>query len=59
MCTEHMFALAVIRAESLEVAQAILEAEPAVAGGVFRGEVYRFQPMLIGARPGQAPDRLR
>jgi uncharacterized protein YciI len=48
------FAFAVIRAESLDAARAIAEADPAVAGGVFAAEVFPFQPMLMGEWPSEA-----
>ncbi len=48
------FAVAVIRAPSQEEARAIAEGDPAVAGGVFRTEVFPFQPMLMGAWPPEA-----
>jgi uncharacterized protein len=48
------FAVAVVRASSPEAARAIAESDPAVAGGVFRAEVFPFQPMLMGAWPPES-----
>ncbi|HET7585861.1 MAG TPA: YciI family protein [Gemmatimonadaceae bacterium] len=48
------FAVVVIRAPSLDAAREIAEADPAVAGGVFRAELFPFQPMLMGAWPPEA-----
>ena len=48
------FAIAVVRAPSAEAARAIAEGDPAVAGGVFRAEVFPFQPMLMGEWPPEA-----
>jgi len=48
------FAFAVIRAPSPDVARALAEQDPAVAGGVFATEVFPFQPMLMGAWPPEA-----
>jgi uncharacterized protein len=54
VASEGSFAFAAVRAASLEEARTVFESDPAVAGGVFRGEVYPFQPMLIGSWPGEA-----
>jgi len=48
------FAPVVIRAASVEEARAIMEGDPAVAGGVFHGELFPFQPMLMGEWPKEA-----
>ena len=48
------FAFAVIRAPSLELARALAEGDPAVAGGVFATQVFPFQPMLMGEWPAEA-----
>lgn len=48
------FATVVIRAASVEEARAIMEGDPAVAGGVFRAELFPFQPMLMGEWPEEA-----
>ena len=48
------FALAVIRAPSLEEARTVAERDPAVVGGVFTTDVFPFQPMLMGAWPAEA-----
>jgi uncharacterized protein len=48
------FALAVVRAPSIEAARTLAERDPAVAGGVFAAEVFPFQPMLMGAWPSEA-----
>ena len=48
------FAFAVVRAPSVELARAIAERDPAVAGGVFAAEVFPFQPMLMGEWPAEA-----
>lgn len=56
--TADSFALAVVRATSLDAARAMAEADPAVRGGMFRAVVYPYQPMLMGAWPpevAQAP----
>lgn len=52
--TADSFALAVIRAPSLEAARTIAADDPAVRGGVFRMAVYPYQPMLMGAWPPEA-----
>jgi hypothetical protein len=31
-----------------------MEGDPAVKGGVFRAQLFRYQPMLIGEWPPQA-----
>jgi uncharacterized protein YciI len=49
--TEDSFATCVIQAESEEQARAIMEADPAVQGGVFRARLFRYQPMLVGEWP--------
>ncbi|RYD23641.1 MAG: hypothetical protein EOP88_03370 [Verrucomicrobiaceae bacterium] len=48
------FAPVVIRASSMEAARAIVDKDPAVAGGVFHAEIFPFQPMLMGAWPKEA-----
>ncbi len=48
---EDGFATVIIRAESMEAARAIMEADPAVAGGLFRAQLYPYQPMLMGTWP--------
>jgi uncharacterized protein YciI len=48
------FASVVIRAESMEEARSIAEADPAVLGGVFSARLYPFQPMLMGSWPPEA-----
>lgn len=48
------FATVVIRAATLEAARAIVEADPAVAGGLFRVRLFPYQPMLMGAWPAEA-----
>ena len=48
------FAPVVIRAASMEDARAIVEGDPAVAGGVFHAELCPFQPMLMGEWPTEA-----
>ena len=42
------FATVVIRADSREAAQQIMENDPAVRHGLFRGTLFAYQPMLIG-----------
>lgn len=54
--TAESFAIVVIRASSLEAAQAIANADPAVRGGLFRASVYPYQPMLMGAWPPEAAE---
>ncbi len=54
VATVDSFALVVVRAPSLEAAQAMVAADPAVQGGVFRATVYPYQPMLMGAWPCEA-----
>ena len=49
-----IFALAIVRAASLEAARELAERDPAVAGGVFSADVFPFQPMLMGAWPAEA-----
>jgi len=49
--TPDSFAICVIRAGSEEQATAIMNADPAVHGGVFRARLFRYQPMLIGDWP--------
>jgi len=48
------FAQVVVRAASMEDARAIVEGDPAVAGGVFHAELFPFQPMLMGEWPKEA-----
>ena len=48
------FAIAVVRAPSIDAARALAAADPAVAAGVFAAEVFPFQPMLMGAWPTEA-----
>jgi len=48
------FAIAIVRAPSADAAREIAENDPAVAGGVFRAEVFPFQPMLMGEWPPEA-----
>jgi uncharacterized protein YciI len=48
------FATVVIRADSADAARAIMEGDPAVAGGLFRARLYPYQPMLMGAWPREA-----
>jgi len=50
----NSFATVVIRAASMEAARAIVDGDPAVAGGVFHTEVFPFQPMLMGEWPMEA-----
>ena len=47
------FAIAVIRAGSEREADSIMNADPAVAGGVFTAKLYPFQPMLMGEWPAK------
>jgi|ERR1051325_4545391 uncharacterized protein YciI len=49
--TPDTFASCVIRAASEDEARTIMEGDPAVKGGVFRAQLYRFQPMLMGEWP--------
>jgi uncharacterized protein YciI len=49
--TQESFAICVIRAGSEEQARAIMKADPAVHGGVFRARLFRYQPMLVGDWP--------
>lgn len=48
------FATAVIRAASADEARSIMEADPAVQGGVFRARLFPYQPMLMGEWPPEA-----
>ena len=48
------FASAVIRAPSPAEARAIMEGDPAVAGGLFAAQLFPYQPMLMGAWPPEA-----
>jgi uncharacterized protein YciI len=52
--TGQSFAICVVRAESEEKARAIMEGDPAVKGGVFRAQLFRYQPMLFGEWPPKA-----
>lgn len=49
--TADAFAVAVIQASSEAEARAVMDADPAVRGGLFRAELFPFQPMLVGAWP--------
>ncbi len=49
--TADSFASCVIRAASEAAARAIMESDPAVAGGVFRARLFPYQPMLMGEWP--------
>jgi uncharacterized protein YciI len=48
------FAAVAIRAPSAEAAREIVDADPAVAGGMFTAQLFPFQPMLMGAWPPEA-----
>ena len=52
--TAESFAICVIRAASEQEARGIMEADPAVKGGLFRARLSRFQPMLLGEWPPEA-----
>ena len=52
--TADSFAIVVVRAPSLGAARAIVDADPALRGGVFRAAVHPFQPMLMGSWPPEA-----
>ena len=47
------FAMYVIRADSERSAREIMEADPAVRGGVYRAHLVPYQPMLIGRWVGE------
>ncbi len=42
------FGIVIFRAESETAAERILQEDPAVAGGVFRGELFPFKTALVG-----------
>lgn len=48
------FAAVAIRAPSAEAARAVVDGDPAVAGGMFTARLFPFQPMLMGAWPPEA-----
>jgi uncharacterized protein YciI len=48
------FAAVAIRVPSPEAAREIVDADPAVAGGMFTAQLFPFQPMLMGAWPPEA-----
>jgi uncharacterized protein YciI len=48
--TPDSFAQVVIRAKSEADARAIMNSDPAVKGGLFRGKLFPFQPMLIASQ---------
>ena len=50
--SEEAFAIVVIQVSSEDQARSIMEDDPAVKGGVFRGRLFPYQPMLIGDWPG-------
>jgi uncharacterized protein len=52
--TGDSFAIAIIRATTLDAAREVANADPAVQGGVFRTTVYPYQPMLMGDWPSEA-----
>ena len=45
---EHTFGLVVFVADSESAARALMEADPAVSGGVMRAELYPFRVALSG-----------
>ncbi len=49
------FGLVVYEAESDEIAEAILQSDPAVAGGVMRGEWFPFRIVLHGEFDNDPP----
>jgi uncharacterized protein YciI len=46
--------IVVIRADSRDAAQAMMDADPAVRSGIFRARLFPFQPMLMGEWPAEA-----
>jgi uncharacterized protein len=52
--TGDSFAIAIIRAATLDAAREVANADPAVHGGVFRATVFPYQPMLMGEWPPEA-----
>jgi uncharacterized protein len=52
--SEGAFAIVVIRADSRDAAQAMMDADPAVRSGIFRARLFPFQPMLMGEWPAEA-----
>ena len=46
--TDESFAICVIRAKSEAEARAIAENDPAVRAGLFRYQLFPYQPILIG-----------
>jgi uncharacterized protein YciI len=52
--SDGAFAIVVIRADSRDAAQAMMDADPAVRSGIFRARLFPFQPMLMGEWPAEA-----
>ncbi len=48
---DDSFATVVIRSPTEADARGIMEADPAVAAGVFQAKLYPYQPMLMGEWP--------
>ena len=48
---ETTFAFVVVHAPTREAAGAIMQADPAVRGGMFRATLHEFEPMLVGEWP--------
>lgn len=46
---ENSFASVVIRAESKEEAQAVMDRDPGIREGLFRGHLFPYQVLLIGS----------
>jgi uncharacterized protein YciI len=46
--TEDCFASAVIRANSESEARSIMEGDPAIKEGLMRGQLFRYQVLLMG-----------
>jgi len=49
-CLDASMGIAVLEADSLEAAQAILARDPAVTGGVFTGEIRPYRVSLMAGR---------
>jgi len=52
--TGDSFAIAIVRAATIDAAREMANADPAVHGGVFRATVFPYQPMLMGEWPPES-----
>jgi len=53
---EHTFGIVILRATDEQAARDFMEADPAVAAGVMRAELFPFRVALWAARPSDASD---